>query len=293
MISINKDMGFTQYLQWASRYPLLTKQQEILLARQVQAWIANENPTPREVKVGRRAYEKLIKCNLRLVVSIAKRYAPRIKKCEMMDVVQEGNLGLAHGVKKFDPERGYALSTYIYWWVRQAITRYLNCNDRIIRLPIHAVEALNKIRMWRPGFVAEHGRVPTIEECAEYVGMSVTKIQEYMHRCDDASSLDHKLKDDTEATLLDMIADEASQVKAENVHDEERVYLALRMVENLPEHEKAVIKALFEIDGTELKTLKQLGSELGFSRERARQKREQALRRLRVMSRNYGEFARD
>ena len=293
MIPLGRDAGFTQYLQWASRYPLLTKNQEILLARQVQAWVGKEHPTPREVRIGRRAYEKLIKCNLRLVVSIAKRYAPRIKKSEIMDVVQEGNLGLAHGVKKFDPERGYALSTYIYWWVRQAITRYLNCNDRIIRLPIHAVEALNKIRVWRPLFIEEHGRPPTLEECAEYTGMSVNKIEEYLRRCDDAGSLDHKLKDDTEATLLDMIADEASQMQAEDVHDEERVYLMLRMVDNLPEHEKEVIKGLFEIDGTKLKTLKDLGKELGFSRERARQKREQALRRLRVMSRNYGEFARD
>ena len=106
--------GFSQYLQDIVRYPLLSKEQEILLARQVQVWVTSENPTPKQIKTGERAYQKLINCNLRLVVSIAKRYTLRSKRTEMFDIVQEGNIGLAHGIKKFDPERGYALSTYVY-----------------------------------------------------------------------------------------------------------------------------------------------------------------------------------
>ena len=117
--------GFTQYINEIVRYPLLTKQQEIMLARQVQTWINNEEATPRQIKQGQRAYHKLINCNLRLVVSIAKRYVPRAKRTELFDIVQEGNIGLAHGIKKFDPERGYALSTYVYWWIRQSISRHL------------------------------------------------------------------------------------------------------------------------------------------------------------------------
>ena len=148
--------GFSQYIKDILRYPLLTKDQEILLARQVQAWVSNENPTPKQVRLGQRAYHKLINCNLRLVVSIAKRYTPHARRTEIFDIVQEGNMGLAHGIKKFDPERGYALSTYAYWWIRQAITRYLSCHDRMIRLPSHAVEVLSKIRQWTPRFYFEH-----------------------------------------------------------------------------------------------------------------------------------------
>ena len=121
--------AFSSYLNQTSRYPLLTKEQEIILARQVQAWINAENPTETEIRAGKRAYEKLINCNLRLVVSVAKRFSNRIKRSEMLDLVQEGNCGLAHGIKKFDPEQGYALSTYVYWWIRQSISRYLSCGD--------------------------------------------------------------------------------------------------------------------------------------------------------------------
>ena len=160
--------GFTQYIKDIVRYPLLTKEQEILLSRQVQAWIGNEEATKKEIRVGRRAYEKLINCNLRLVVSIAKRYTPHARRSEMFDIVQEGNMGLAHGIKKFDPERGYALSTYVYWWIRQSITRFLSTHDRMIRLPSHAVEILGKLRHWKPVFEGERGRPPTLEECAEF-----------------------------------------------------------------------------------------------------------------------------
>ena len=128
--------SLAQYLREAARYPLLDKSQEILLARQVQTWLHDENATPRQKKAGQRAYEKLIKCNLRLVVSVAKRFSGRIKRSEMLDIVQEGNCGLAHGIKKFDPERGYALSTYVYWWIRQSVSRYLSCSDRVIRLAV-------------------------------------------------------------------------------------------------------------------------------------------------------------
>ena len=126
------------YLAEIGRYPLLTKSQEIMLARQVAIWVADDNLTAKQRRIGRRAYEKLMNCNLRLVVSIAKKFRNRVGKAEMLDLIQEGNIGLSHGIKKFDTERGYALSTYVYWWIRQGITRYLSCSDRIIRLPSHA-----------------------------------------------------------------------------------------------------------------------------------------------------------
>ena len=179
--------GFSAYLKDIGKYPLLNKNQEILLARQVQAWVNGVNLSPREQKRGERAYHKLINCNLRLVVSIAKRYTNKCKRAELFDLVQEGNMGLAHGIKKFDPERGYALSTYVYWWIRQSITRYLSTYDRVIRLPSHAVELLGKLRGWTPVFENVHGRKPTIEECAyekgNVIGGLETLADDSFHKC--------------------------------------------------------------------------------------------------------------
>ena len=152
---------FADYLAEIGRYPLLSKSQEIMLARQVQIWVADPEATAQQKRMGKRAYEKLINCNLRLVVSVAKKFRSRVGKAELLDLVQEGNIGLSHGIKKFDPERGYALSTYVYWWIRQGITRYLSCSDRVIRLPSHAGEVLAKLRAWTPGFFLIHGRGPT------------------------------------------------------------------------------------------------------------------------------------
>ena len=157
------DPSVTAYLREAGKYPLLTKAQEIMLARQVQAWITAENPTPIQARRGKRAQDKLIKCNLRLVVSIAKKYTQRLKHCEFLDLVQEGNIGLTNGIRKFDPERGYALSTYVYWWIKQGITRYLQTHDRIIKLPFNALSTLSKLSPWALEFSVKHGRAPSCE----------------------------------------------------------------------------------------------------------------------------------
>ena len=195
--------SLAQYLREAARYPLLDKSQEILLARQVQTWLHDPEATPRQKKAGQRAYEKLIKCNLRLVVSVAKRFSGRIKRSEMLDIVQEGNCGLAHGIKKFDPERGYALSTYVYWWIRQSVSRYLSCSDRVIRLPSHAVEMLAKVRAWSPTFQEIHGRMPTIAECAEHCKTSPERMRLYMDNANDSISLDSRVSATENDSSLD------------------------------------------------------------------------------------------
>lgn len=281
--------GFSQYIKDIVRYPLLTKEQEIMLARQVQDWVNNPSATKRQERAGKRAYHKLINCNLRLVVSVAKRYTPHARRTEIFDIVQEGNMGLAHGIKKFDPERGYALSTYVYWWIRQSITRYLSCHDRMIRLPSHAVETLSKIRAWKPKFYLEFGRYPTIDECAEYCKVTPAKVRDYLERSDDCLSLDKVLNNtDGDVTLLDGITD------GEHPMDQLDTLLngdeAQELLFKLDDTDRAIIEGVFALNGGEPKTYTKISKELGVSRERARQRAQRALRKMRVMANQRSPF---
>ena len=275
--------GFSQYIKDILRYPLLTKQQEILLSRQVRDWIHNENPTPRQVKVGQRAYHKLINCNLRLVVTIAKRYAPHARRTEMFDIVQEGNMGLAHGIKKFDPERGYALSTYVYWWIRQSITRYLSCNDRMIRLPSHAVEMMSKLRAWKPKFYAIHGRYPNLEESAEHCKTTPERLRDYLERSEDAMSLDRVLNNtDGDVTLMDGITDgEHPMDKLDMLLTADEVF---HLLDRIDEVDRQIVTRVFGLDGREPETYMDVSKSLGMCRERTRQRCQRALSRMRVMA---------
>ena len=271
------------YLQEATRYPLLTKTQEIMLARQVQTWLHDESATPAQKRSGRRAYEKLIKCNLRLVVSVAKRSNNRLKRCEMLDLIQEGNCGLAHGIKKYDPERGYALSTYVYWWIRQSITRYLGCNDRIIRLPSQAVEVLSKLRVWAPMFESIHGRPPTAKECANHCKISLERLQLYVDNSLDSMSLDSKtLATDGDCTLIDLIStyenpmdDLALTVRSDYI---------VSMLDRLDPVDRRIVVGHFALEGGKPKSMVGMGKELGLSRERCRQRMKNAMQQLREFS---------
>jgi len=275
--------GFSQYLKDIVRYPLLNKEQEILLARQVQVWVTSENPTAKEIKAGKRAYQKLINCNLRLVVSIAKRYTLRSKRTEMFDIVQEGNIGLAHGIKKFDPERGYALSTYVYWWVRQSISRYLSYHDRMIRIPSHAGEILTKLRQWRPQFELSHGRPPTLEESAEYCAITPKRLREYLESSEDCLSLDKVgVGLDSDHTLLELITDgEHPMEKLDNIFCSDTVD---RLLMTLSPVDRTIVERVFAFDGGETQTYIKISKDLGMSRERVRQRYHKALRKLHVLA---------
>jgi len=275
--------GFSQYLKDIVRYPLLNKEQEILLARQIQAWVKSENPTEREVKTGKRAYQKLINCNLRLVVSIAKRYTLRSRRTEMFDIVQEGNIGLAHGIKKFDPERGYALSTYVYWWVRQAISRYLSYHDRMIRIPSHAGEILLKLRQWAPQFELSHGRPPTLEESAEYCATTPKRLREYLERSEDCLSLDKVATGlDSDHTLLEIITNgEHPMEKLDNLFCSDTVD---RLLMSLDPVDRTIVERVFAFDGGESQTYIKISKDLNMSRERVRQRYHRALRKLHVLA---------
>jgi RNA polymerase sigma factor (sigma-70 family) len=276
--------GFSQYLQDIVRYPLLSKEQEILLARQVQVWVTSENPTPKQIKTGERAYQKLINCNLRLVVSIAKRYTLRSKRTEMFDIVQEGNIGLAHGIKKFDPERGYALSTYVYWWIRQSISRYLSHHDRMIRIPSHAGEILAKLRQWAPEFELAHGRPPTLEESAEYCDTSPKRLREYLERSEDCLSLDKPRTglDSQEHSLIELISDgEHPMEKLDSLFCSDTVD---RLLMSLAPLDRTIIERVFAFDGGEAQTYIKIAKDIGMSRERVRQRCHKALRKLHVLA---------
>ena len=275
--------GFSEYLKDIVRYPLLNKEQEILLARQVQVWVTSENPTAKEIKAGKRAYQKLINCNLRLVVSIAKRYTLRSKRTEMLDIVQEGNIGLAHGIKKFDPERGYALSTYVYWWVRQSISRYLSYHERMIRIPSHAGEILTKLRQWRPQFELSHGRPPTLEESAEYCAISPKRLREYLESSEDCLSLDKVGTGlDSDHTLLELITDgEHPMEKLDNIFCRDTVD---RLLMTLSPVDRTIVERVFAFDGGEAQTYIKISKDLGMSRERVRQRYHKALRKLHVLA---------
>jgi len=273
--------SFSAYLRDIGRYPLLTKDQEIILARQVKEWIEGENPSPRTIKRGQRAYQKLVNCNLRLVVSIAKRYTNKCKRSELSDLVQEGTMGLAHGVKKFDPERGYALSTYVYWWIRQSITRYLATYDRVIRLPSHAVELLTKLRNWTPMFEHTHHRKPTIEECAEFCKISPTRLQEYLDRSNDAISLDARVSStEDDVLLIDSVSSDV------DVFDEVSWGIDIEKVESilckLEPRERYVVECSIGLGTQPPMTFQAISKELGISRERTRNIFHGSVRKLRM-----------
>ena len=271
------------YLAEIGRYPLLTKSQEIMLARQVAIWVNDENATVRQKRMGKRAYEKLINCNLRLVVSIAKKFRSRVGKAELLDLIQEGNIGLSHGIKKFDPERGYALSTYVYWWVRQGITRDLSCSDRIIRLPSHAGETLAKLRKWTPDFFLIHGRAPTLQESAEFCEITEEKMRLYLDNAYDAGSLDKPVSNtDGETTLLSLVSvDEDLLSKVENTI---RLEAMDSLLERLRPDEKELVMRYYGMYGQSPATLMTLAKEVGLSRERVRQKISNSLKRLKVFA---------
>ena len=275
--------SFSNYLKEIGRYPLLNKNQEILLARQVQCWVSNENPTPQQKRRGQRAYQKLINCNLRLVVSIAKRYTKKCRRTDLFDLVQEGNIGLAHGIKKFDPERGYALSTYVYWWIRQSITRYIGTHDRVIRLPSHAVEILAKLRNWTPAFESVYGRKPTLEECAEFCKTSPNRMREYLDKCNDATSLDSPISStkNEKMVLLDSVT------SSSNVFEEVALNMDIERLNDLlgklKPKERYVIEKMFGIGTGEPMTFQMLAKDLGMCRERTRNIFHKALRKLQTI----------
>ena len=273
----------SDYLDTISRYPLLDKNQEIILGRRVQRWLNDPAPTPAVVRSGRRAQDKMIQCNLRLVVSVCKKYLRHNNKSELLDLIQEGTIGLTRGVQKFDPERGYALSTYVYWWIRQSVNRYRQQHERMIRLPGGGTDAIAKSRVFIYEFTARHGRRPTLQECADHCKISLERLQLYMDNSLDSMSLDAKtLVTDGDCTLIDLISNH------ENPMDD--LVLTVRsdyivsMLDRLDPVDRRIVVGHFALEGGEPKSMLGIGKELGLSRERCRQRMKHAMRQLRELS---------
>jgi RNA polymerase primary sigma factor len=255
------------YLQRIGRVPLLTREDEVRLAKRIESHdMAAKNA--------------LIEANLRLVVSIAKRYQGR--GLTLLDLIQEGNMGLIRGVEKFDWRRGFKFSTYATWWIRQAMTRALADQSRTIRIPVHMVERMNKVHAARRQLSQQLERDPTTAEIAAKLELTEAKVEELMKLGQDPVSLESPVgTGDDGAELADFIADDVSDRPLEVVARQLRDVDVQSVLATLPERERNVIELRFGLNGRGPLTLEDIGKEVGLTRERVRQIEVQTLHMLR------------
>ena len=254
------------YLKEIGTVPLLTTEEELTLAK-------------RKAEGDEYAKERLIEANLRLVVSIAKRYTGR--GMSFLDLVQEGNLGLIKGVEKFDYTKGYKLSTYATWWIRQSVTRALADQARTIRVPVHMVETINKMSKMQRKLTLELGYEPSVTELAEALEMSEDKVMEIMQIAREPASLETPIGEEDDSNLGDFVADSNAVTPEGNV---ESVMLREHidaLLGDLKERERQVIVLRFGLEDGHPRTLEEVGKEFNVTRERIRQIEAKALRKLR------------
>ena len=302
------------YLREIGRVPLLSREEEIVYGKQVQQmmvileakealrkeidhepslaeWAARVNQSETELNrlmvQGRRAKQKMIEANLRLVVAIAKKYQKR--NMEFLDLIQEGTLGLERGVEKFDPTRGYKFSTYAYWWIRQAITRAIAQQGRTIRLPIHITEKLNKIKKVQRELAQKLGRSPTPVEIAQELELEPAQIREYLNMARQPVSLDVRVGDNQDTELQEMLEDDGPSPEYYTTQEFLRQDLNNLLAE-LTLQQRQVVALRFGLeDGNEM-SLAKVGERLNLSRERVRQLEHQALAHLRRRRANVKEY---
>ncbi len=255
------------YLREIGKIPLLNAEEELALAQQVVAG-------------DKGAKDKMAEANMRLVVSIAKRYVGR--GLDLLDLIQEGNTGLLRAVEKFDPDKGFKFSTYATWWIRQAITRAIADQARTIRIPVHMVETINKLLRTQRRLTQELNREPTNEEIAKAMEIDVDKVEHIMKIKQDISSLDASIRDDEEDSVLaDFIEDEDTVSPEESATGQLLKEQVKDMLAALTEREQKILKLRFGLEDGKSHTLEEVGQEFSVTRERIRQIEAKALAKLR------------
>ena len=299
------------YLRDIGRIPLLEHDEEILLGRKVQRMMSilevkeefpgisnsdlakmlgiTEKDLRRQMRDGERAKDKMVMANLRLVVSVAKKYTKR--NMELLDIIQEGSIGLVRGVEKFDPGRGYKFSTYAYWWIRQGITRAIAEKSRAIRLPIHVTENLNKLKKAQRELSQINGEMPSVFQLAEYLEFTVDEIKDLMCKARQPTSLEIKIGENRDTALIDLLEDESQlpDKLLETKHIKEDIR---SMISDLPEMQAAVISMRFGIGDNivEPMSMTAIGQVLNMSRDRVRTLEQKAIKALRLDSSMVNEY---
>jgi len=299
------------YLRDIGRIPLLEHDEEILLGRQVQRMmeikacedllgevtkedlakaldITNKD-LRRQLRDGERAKDKMVTANLRLVVSVAKKYTKR--NMELLDIIQEGTIGLVRGVEKFDPGRGYKFSTYAYWWIRQGITRAIAEKSRAIRLPIHITENLNKLKKAQRELSQMNGQMPNVFELAAYMNLTSDEIKDLMCKARQPTSLEIKIGENRDTALIDLLEDETQLPEA--ILERQYIKEDIReLIANLPEMQSAVVAMRYGIGDEMLEPMSMtaIGQVLNMSRDRVRTLEHKALKALRANSDEINEY---
>jgi RNA polymerase nonessential primary-like sigma factor len=299
------------YLRDIGRVPLLEHDEEILLGRKVQRLMEikdcegelelsdntslagvlgiTEKQLRREIREGEKAKEKMVTANLRLVVSVAKKYTKR--NMELLDIIQEGTIGLVRGVEKFDPGRGYKFSTYAYWWIRQGITRAIAEKSRAIRLPIHITENLNKLKKAQRELSQINGAMPNVFELSDHLELPVEEIKDLMCKARQPTSLEIKIGENRDTALIDLLEDESQLPNKllEKTCIKEDIRL---LIGDLPEMQAAVISMRYGIGDEMLEPLSMtaIGQILNMSRDRVRTLENKAIRSLRLESSKISEY---
>lgn len=256
------------YLNSISKIPLLTQEQEQELGKRLAQG---------DIK----AREELINSNLRLVVSVAKKYNGKSARMSFLDLIQEGNLGLMTAVDKWDYSLGYKFSTYATWWIRQSISKALADQSRMIRIPPHIIEKLSHMAKATNELAIELGREPTVKEIAERMGEKEEKVKEWREIVKDPVSIDQRINDDDDVTLGDLVADEPETSPIEEICQQQVSQRIESVLATLDEREADILARRFGLRNIKAQTLEDIGREYGLSKERIRQIEEKAMRKLR------------